>query len=82
MANTKTVLGIIAGLSVGAIAGILLAPDSGTATRKKIVDKSGDFKDAVKDSVLGFLDKLQKSVDEEIKQEKEQSIPTMGTENI
>ena len=81
MANTKVVLGIIAGISIGAIAGILLAPDSGTATRKKIVDKSGDLKDAVKDSVLGFLDKLQKSVDEEISQEKQQSVPNMGAEN-
>lgn len=81
MANTKVILGIIAGLSIGAIAGILLAPDSGTATRKKIVDKSGDLKDAVKDSVLGFLDKLQKSVDEEIIQEKQQSVPNMGAEN-
>ncbi len=82
MANTKIVLAIIAGISIGAIAGILLAPDSGTATRKKIVDKSGDIKDAVKDSVLGFLDKLQQSVDKEISQEKQEALPNMGTENL
>ena len=48
MASTKMILGFIAGASIGAIAGILLAPDSGPATRKKIIDKSTDVKDAVK----------------------------------
>ena len=33
MGNTKTLLGFLAGAAVGAIAGILLAPDKGSATR-------------------------------------------------
>jgi gas vesicle protein len=69
MASTKTVLGFIAGASIGAIAGILLAPDSGTETRKKIISKSGDLTEALKDSVTGWIDKLQKGVDQEVKQE-------------
>jgi gas vesicle protein len=82
MANTKTTLGFIAGAAIGAIAGILLAPDSGAATRKKIIDKSGDLKDAVKDSVTGLLDKLQKGVDEEVKQEERNAVPKMNTDII
>jgi gas vesicle protein len=82
MANTKTVLGFIAGAAIGAIAGILLAPDSGTGTRKKIIDKSGDLKDAVKDSITGLLDKLQKGVDEEVKQEEHKTVPKMNTDII
>ena len=80
MSNTKTILGFIAGASIGAIVGILLAPDAGATTRKKIVDKSGDLKDAVKDSVLGFLDKLQKGVDEEINQEGHNTVPKMNSD--
>jgi len=81
MANTKTILGFIAGAAIGAIAGILLAPDSGAATRQKIIDKSGDLKDAVKDSITGLLDKLQKGVDDELKQEEHTAVPSMNTGN-
>jgi len=81
MANTKTILGFIAGAAIGAIAGILLAPNSGAATRQKIIDKSGDLKDAVKDSITGLLDKLQKGVDDELKQEKHAAVPSMNTGN-
>ena len=79
MANTKTTLGFIAGAALGAIAGILLAPDSGTATRQKIADKSRDLKDAVKDNVGGWLDKLQKGVDNEVKQEADNNIANMSS---
>ena len=43
MANTKTLLGFLAGAAVGALAGILLAPDKGSETRKKISKKTGDL---------------------------------------
>lgn len=80
MANTKIILGFIAGASLGAIAGILLAPEKGADTRKKIIDKSTDLKDAVKESVLGFLDKLQKGVDEEVNQQDVPGAPKMNTD--
>ena len=43
MSAGKTILGVIAGASIGAIAGILLAPDKGSATRKKIADHTVDL---------------------------------------
>ena len=39
MSNTKAVLGFVAGAAVGALVGILFAPDSGSNTRKKISSK-------------------------------------------
>lgn len=66
MANTKLVLGFIAGAAIGAIAGILMAPDKGDATRKKIIDRSVDLKDSVKEGILDFIDKLQMGTDKEI----------------
>ena len=56
MANTKTLLGFLAGAAVGALAGILLAPDKGSETRKKISKKTGDLGDSLKDSFNEFID--------------------------
>lgn len=48
MNSSKIVLGFLGGVAVGAIAGILLAPDKGSKTRKKIVSKSKDFSADIK----------------------------------
>ncbi len=64
MSNTKTTLGFIAGISIGAIAGILLVPDSGAATRKKITDAATDLADTVVNSLSGLLNKAVDATDE------------------
>lgn len=79
MANTKTMLGFIAGASIGAIAGILLAPDSGAATRRKITNRSGELADALKNSISGWLDSLQKGMEEEVKQAENNTTATMSS---
>ena len=58
MSNTKTVLGFVAGAAVGALAGILLAPDKGANTRKKISNKAEGISDSLKSSFDDFVDKL------------------------
>jgi gas vesicle protein len=42
-AKTKLVLGLIGAAAAGVVVGLLLAPDSGTATRKKISSAAGDW---------------------------------------
>jgi len=61
MANTKTLLGFLAGAAVGALAGILLAPDKGSETRKKISQKTGDLGDSLKGSFNDFIDGVKDS---------------------
>ena len=56
MGSSKIVVGFLAGAAVGALAGILFAPDKGSATRKKIADKTGDLSDTVKNSFNNFID--------------------------
>lgn len=62
MNSGKVVLGALAGLAAGAVLGILFAPDKGTNTRKKIVDKSKDSIDDLKqkyeDIISGLSSKL------------------------
>jgi gas vesicle protein len=55
MKSGNVVLGIVSGLAVGAILGVLFAPDKGSNTRKKIARKSNEFKDTVKESFNDIL---------------------------
>ena len=48
MSSGKVVLGALAGLAAGAVLGILLAPDKGSQTRKKLKGNAGDYADELK----------------------------------
>ena len=56
MSSSKVLVGFLAGAAVGALAGILFAPDKGSNTRKKISSKTGDITDSVKNSFSDFID--------------------------
>jgi len=43
MNSGKVLLGVLAGVAIGATLGILFAPDKGSTTRKKIAKKSDDY---------------------------------------
>ena len=49
MKTGKLVLGILGGLAAGATLGILFAPEKGTKTRRKIMEKGSDYADELKD---------------------------------
>jgi gas vesicle protein len=68
MSLGKVLLGVIAGAAAGALAGILMAPEKGSKTRKKITRKGEDYLDAVKDSFNELLDTITKKV-EKVKDE-------------
>lgn len=48
MDKGKIVLGTLVGISAGVIAGILFAPDKGSATRKKIKERGDKYFDNLK----------------------------------
>lgn len=56
--NTKVkFLGaFVAGVALGVTAGVLIAPDSGRKTRKKLLDESRKIKDQFSDSLSRTLD--------------------------
>jgi len=55
MTGTKTILGFIAGASIGALAAILFSPSKGSDTRRKIIDKTSDLGNSLKDCVVDFI---------------------------
>ncbi len=58
MSTGKVLLGVMAGVAIGALLGVLFAPDKGSVTRKKIIKTGEDLKDDVKESFNEFLDDL------------------------
>ncbi|HOY41840.1 MAG TPA: YtxH domain-containing protein [Chitinophagales bacterium] len=63
MENGKVLLGVLAGVAVGATLGILFAPDSGTNTRKKIMKKGEDYAGNLKDQYNHLAESLSEEVD-------------------
>jgi gas vesicle protein len=58
MSTGKVVLGTMAGIAIGAIAGILLAPKKGSKTRKQIIDKGDDYVNKIKSKFDDFVESL------------------------
>jgi gas vesicle protein len=48
MSRVNVAIGAVAGIAVGALLGVLYAPDKGTETRRKISTKSKDTADSIK----------------------------------
>jgi gas vesicle protein len=68
MSSGKVFLGLLAGVAAGALLGVLLAPDKGSVTRKRISRKGEAFAEDIKEKFNEFLD----STAEKFKAEKDE----------
>lgn len=73
MSIGKIVLGTVAGIAIGAIAGILFAPEKGSVTRKKIMDTSDDLVNELKSKIDGYCDSINGKI-ESTKQDVEETV--------
>jgi gas vesicle protein len=64
MSKGKVLLGVLAGVAIGAALGVLFAPDKGWNTRKRISKKAGDLPEDLKEKFDEFLDSISVKVDE------------------
>ena len=44
----KTTVGLVVGIAVGVCLGLLIAPEKGSETRKKLADSAGDWMEKLK----------------------------------
>ena len=51
MSIKKTLTALVAGAALGAVAGVMLAPDSGDKIRKKVMKKASDLREQLTDLV-------------------------------
>ena len=63
MKADKIILGVLGGVAVGALMGVLFAPEKGDKTRKKIMEKSNDYADELKDKLDSLLATVTSKVD-------------------
>jgi gas vesicle protein len=68
MGSGKVLLGVLAGVAVGATLGILFAPDKGSTTRKKISRKGDDYAEELEEKFNVFIEGISKQF-EAVKEE-------------
>lgn len=68
MKTEKFLLGALAGITVGAVLGILFAPGKGSKTRKKITKKGENLVDSLKDRLNEIIDTFTQKL-EDVKEE-------------
>jgi gas vesicle protein len=61
--SSRILLGFIAGAAIGGALGILLAPDKGSETRRKIAEKGSELGDSIVDLGETVKEKIHDVVD-------------------
>jgi gas vesicle protein len=54
----KMILSIAVGVAAGAVIGVLLAPDKGSETRRKISERSNEYADGLKTKFNDFIESV------------------------
>ena len=73
MESGKVVLGVLAGVAVGAVMGILFAPEKGSVMRNQILSKGEDFTNDLSKKLDSFIEETSKKYESAIHQAEELS---------
>lgn len=64
MDTGKSILAFLAGAAAGAVAALLLAPDSGEKTRDRLRSKAADATGMAKEKIMEGLDALEAALED------------------
>ncbi|MGL5113444.1 MAG: YtxH domain-containing protein [Flavobacterium sp.] len=64
METGRTAAGVVLGLGIGALLGVLFAPNKGTKTRRKIMNKGQEYADGLKGKLGGLCQEVSDTYDE------------------
>jgi gas vesicle protein len=78
MKTSNVLLGIVAGAAVGALLGVLFAPDKGSNTRRKISKKGEDFVGGIKEKTNLLIDVVKSPFLEEMHEGNGKAIQPKG----
>ncbi len=67
MNKTNVLLGLLAGVSAGAILGLLFAPEKGSLTRKKLTKKGEDYAEGLTGGLTEKFNEVIDTLGEKIK---------------
>lgn len=63
MESNKVVVGVIAGVAIGALVGVLFAPAKGSKTRKRVMHKATAYKDELQSKIEDLVDGVSEQYD-------------------
>ena len=64
MNSIKVALGVLAGIAVGAVAGILFAPAKGSSTRRRIIHLGEEYSDELKERFEDLVETISEQYEE------------------
>jgi len=80
MKTSQILIGIIGGAAIGATLGVLFAPDKGSNTRKKIIQKTTESADDLNEIITNFVDSITEKCNSIINKGKE--LTEKGMEDV
>ncbi|REH02031.1 YtxH domain-containing protein [Flavobacterium aquicola] len=58
MGTDKTIIGVLGGIAIGAVLGVVFAPDKGSNTRTKIIKKGNGITDDLREKLDNITNSL------------------------
>lgn len=82
MSTGKVLLGVLAGITAGALLGVLFAPDKGCETRRKVTQKGKDLVEDLEGTLKTFLAEVTEKFESALKDAKEATVKESKETNI